>query len=97
MSSYRYSHLANSDLDEIALYLFNLNPSAAHRLLETLDKTCQLLAEHSEIGRRRPELGADLRSYPVGNYLIFYSIAQDGIIVVRILYGARNLPRIFGE
>jgi toxin ParE1/3/4 len=95
MSSCRHSAAADLDIKEIGLYLFNLNPVAAYRFLETLEETCELLAEHPELGRTRESLGAGLRSFPIGNYLIFYLIAPDGIRVVRIVYGGRDLPGIF--
>ncbi len=95
MSSCRHSSDADSDIEEISLYLFKLNPVAAYRFLEALDETCELLAEHPELGRSRESLGEGLRSFPIGNYLIFYLITPDGIAVVRVAYGGRDLPGIF--
>jgi len=95
MNSYRYSSDANLDLEDIALYLFDQNPVAACHFLDALEETCQLLAEHPGIGRLRPELGEDLRSFPLGNYLIFYTPAPDGIDVARVIYGGRDLPGVF--
>jgi|SRR5712671_2189603 len=97
MSSYRYSSDANSDIEEIVLYIFDLNPVAAHRFLDSLEETCELLAEHPFIGRSRAELGENVRSFPVGNFLIFYTLAADGINVARIIYGGRDLPGVFGR
>jgi toxin ParE1/3/4 len=97
MSSYRFSSEANADMEKIALYLLDLNPTAAHRFLDALDLACELLAEHPQLGRTRQELADGLRSFPIGNYLIFYTIAPDGIDIVRIIYGGRGLPEIFGR
>lgn len=94
MSSYRYSSAAHSDIEEIVLYIFDLNPVAASHFLDLLEETCELLAEHPLIGRLRPELGDELRSFPIGNYLIFYTPAADGIDVARVIYGGRNLPGV---
>ena len=69
MNSYRYSSDANGDIEKIALYLFDLNPVAACRFLDGLEKACELLAEHPLMGRPRPELAENLRSFPIGNYL----------------------------
>ena len=41
------------------------------------------------------ELGESLRSFPVGNYVIFYRAMQDGIEVVRVLSGFRDIPNLF--
>ena len=68
MNSCRFSSDANADVEEIAFYIFDLNPVAASRFLDALDETCALLAQHPLIGRARPELGDNLRSYAVGNF-----------------------------
>jgi toxin ParE1/3/4 len=95
MGSYRYSSEANSDMEKIALYLLDLNPVVAHRFLDELEQASELLAKHPLLGRMREELADGLRSFPIGNYLIFYTIAPDGIYIVRIIYGGRDLPGIF--
>ena len=47
------------------------------------------------LGPERPELGKGLRSFPVGNYLIVYRPANDGIHLIRVVHGSRNLRRLF--
>jgi toxin ParE1/3/4 len=96
MSSFRYSSDANADIEEIILYIFDLNPVAARHFLDSLEATCELLAGHPLIGRSRAELCEALRSFPIGNYLIFYTPAADGIDVARVIYGGRDLPVVFG-
>jgi hypothetical protein len=49
------------------------------------------------MGRVRDELAADLRSFPFGRYVIFYEPIEDGIDVVRVLHGARDIDAVFGE
>lgn len=71
------------------------NPSAADRLIDTFDGTLELLAEAPGIGRLCEELAPSLRSFPVGNYVIFYRPIDDGIELIRVLHGARNIPRLF--
>ena len=95
MSSYRYSSVAHTDIETIARYIFDLNPIAADHFLDALEAACKLLAEHPLIGRPRAELAENLRSFAVGNYLIFYVPAPHGIDVVRVIYGGRDLPGIF--
>jgi toxin ParE1/3/4 len=97
MSAYRYSSDANSDIEGIVLYIFDLNPVAAHRFLDALEETCELLAAHPHIGRSRSELGEGVRSFPIGNYLIFYVPAPHGIDVARVIYGGRDLPDVFNR
>jgi len=38
-----------------------------------------------------------LRSFPFKDYLIFYFPLTNGIEVVRVLYGRRDIERIFQE
>lgn len=92
MSSYRFSSLA---IAEIASYIFDLNPVGAENFLNSLGETCELLVRHPYIGRSRSEFGEDIRSFPVGNYLIFYKPALRGIDVARVIYGGRDLPAQF--
>ena len=54
-----------------------------------------LLAENPEMGRTRNDLETNLRSFPVGNYVIFYEVIVGGIEVLRVLHGARDIPDIF--
>jgi plasmid stabilization system protein ParE len=54
MSSCRNSSDANTDIEGIVLYNFDLNPVAARNFLDALEETCELLAEHPLIGRPRP-------------------------------------------
>ena len=95
MNSIRFSTEANLDIEEIANYIFDLNPVAAYRFLDALGETFELLAEHPRLGRRRTELGKGLRSFPVGNYLVFYMPERDGVDIIRVIYGGRNLPGVF--
>jgi plasmid stabilization system protein ParE len=41
-----------------------------------------------------PSPMADI-SFPHGGYLIFYRPLPDGVEIVRIIHGARNLSRLF--
>jgi toxin ParE1/3/4 len=87
---------AHRDLVEIAVYLNEQNPVAADRVLDAIDDYCRLLADFPEMGRKRDELAPSLRSYPVGNYVIFYRVESKGIQIIRVLHGARDLPGFFG-
>jgi len=54
-----------------------------------------LLAEQPMLGRSRDELAPGLRSIPLGRYVIFYEVIPDGISIVRVLHGARDLGSLF--
>jgi toxin ParE1/3/4 len=86
---------AELDRVEITLHIAQHNPAAAEHLLETIDDKCRLLAQRPELGRKRFELAPNLRGLPVGNYIIFYLPLPDGIQIVRVLHGARDIPALF--
>lgn len=86
---------AERDRLEIILTIAEDNPLAADRLLDAIDEKCRLLARTPELGRKRFELAAGLRSLAIGNYVIFYRPAAEGIQVIRVLHGARDIPGQF--
>jgi toxin ParE1/3/4 len=92
-----HAHAVQNDILEIWSYIAEDNIGAADRLLETFDEKINMLAESPGIGRRRPELKRGIRSFRVGQYLILYQIVRDGIEIIRVLHGARNLRRIFRQ
>jgi toxin ParE1/3/4 len=85
------TQLAESDYREIWRYIAKDNPDAGDRLLRRIDEQLALYAQHPGMGRARPELGARLRSFVVGNYVVFYRPTDDGIELIRVLHGARRL------
>lgn len=60
-----------------------------------IDQKFKTLAAQPDRGRKRDELGEDLRSFAVGRYIIFYRPLPDGVEIVRVLHGARDLDVIF--
>jgi toxin ParE1/3/4 len=91
MKQIRVSDAARLDRIEIWLHIANDNPGAADNLIEEFDESLWMLAESPGLGRLRPELGLEVRYFPVANYLIFYQEVPDGIRVLRIIHGARRL------
>ena len=95
MGLIRRTPTSRKDYRAIWGYIAKDNPGAADALLRQLDSTLQMLSDHPHAGQRRPELRPRLRSLPVGNYLIFYRPMRNGIELVRVLHGARNLRKEF--
>src|SRR5687768_9009330 len=91
------SAASEQDAYEIALFIARDNPDAAFRLIDRFDETLQMLAQNPLAGRIREELAPRTRSFPVGNYLLFYRPAEDGIELIRVLHGARDLRRLFNR
>lgn len=87
--------LAEADLDEIWDYIAEDSPERASNFLRKLYAKMQILAASPNIGRRRDELVPGLRSFPYGNYVIFYLPTENGIEVVRVLQGSRDIVQVF--
>ena len=47
------------------------------------------------MGRSRKDLRPDLFSFPVGKHVLFYRPQPAGIVLVRVIHGARDLPALF--
>jgi toxin ParE1/3/4 len=89
--------LARQDLGDIWDYAAESDIERADRLLDAIGERCRRLAEYPEMGRARHELLVNLRSFTVKNYVIFYQPIDDGIEVLRVLHGARDVHRVFDE
>jgi len=97
VARYRLAELACIDLAEIRRYVAEDNPVAADRLLATFFKTFGIVATHPELGTARPQYkGGDLRSFSVGNYVIFYRSTGSIVEVARVLHGARDIDSLMG-
>lgn len=95
MKRIQFSDLARNDLDEIWFSIAIENLSAADRTVDRIDGLLKKLLEFPEIGSERDDIRAGgLRSFPCGNYLVFYRQMSSGIAVVRIVYGGRDLEAL---
>lgn len=88
---------ARLDVADIWLYLRDRSPGAADRFLEDLDAVLQTLATNPYLGRVRPELADQLRSFVVGAYVAYYLPLEDGIELVRVLHASRDVRSEFDQ
>jgi toxin ParE1/3/4 len=91
MASVVFAPRAREDLSSIFDYIANDKPLAAVRWLKSIQDKCGLIASAPEIGERRPEYGPDIRGTVVGRYVIFYRPLPDGVEVVRVVAGERDI------
>ncbi len=78
---------AERDLIEIFQFIAEDHEPAADRLLDRVNRALLTLRDNPQVGRARPELAPNLRSYPVGNYVLHYRPSERGIEVVRVRSG----------
>ena len=69
----------------------------ADRFAAFIDSQFRALARQPNMGRSRPELANDLRSFPVGRYMIFYVPIPKGVEIVRVLHGARDIRSVLHD
>jgi len=90
--------LAKQDLFDIWDYISPNSPKGAARIIGEIYAGFSMLADQPRAGRERPELGAELRSFPIAGYLIFYRHGPATLTVVRILHAARDItPDLLSE
>jgi toxin ParE1/3/4 len=92
----RRSPQAAADLKRIWRHVAReASETVADRLLDRIAAAASLLAAYPHSGVARPELQPELRSRPVGSYVIFYQPQADGIEIVRVLHGRQDVAHRF--
>jgi toxin ParE1/3/4 len=95
MGNYIITRQAEHDIDDILVHIAADNLDAALSFKDRLTNLFEMLADNTKAGRERPELKEDLRSFAVGNYLIFYRTWAGNAAIVRVIHGERDLDEIF--
>jgi toxin ParE1/3/4 len=95
----------NADFDQ--QYRWSMDKAGeevAERFLRAVLVTLRLLAEHSDLGRRRKFRHPRLRGLysfqverPFNKILIFYRVMENTLQAWRLMHGSRDLPRRLAE
>ena len=96
MRRLRYLPAAQRDLLDILTFVARQSGSLAlaQDFVARLRRQCRHLAHlPGTLGRARPELRPDIRSFPFGNYVIFFRYLDDAFEVVNILEGHKDIER----
>ncbi|KAF0144333.1 MAG: RelE/StbE family addiction module toxin [Nitrospirae bacterium] len=101
MKQHRYAvrllEIAEDDLNEIVTYIAAENFTAAEALAAKIEKNLSHLSVHPFIGRVPEEEELTRLGYRyliVQDYLIFYTIEGQTILIHRIIHGARDYLRL---
>jgi len=86
---------ARADLIEIADFIAQDDPGRALSFVAEIEARMRAAAERPMSFPARDELHEGLRAARHGRYLIFFVEQGDEVQVVRVLHGARDLPRAF--
>ena len=73
-------------------------PGIAAGVVSRIREKCELLGETpGEIGVARPELGEDVRSFPVPPHVLFFRYRRSQVQVIRILHERQDLDVSYPE
>ena len=95
-----YSPEARADLLALETYIAtNDGEARAELIIGRIDEAILNLAYMPGIGRPRPYLAQDARAFAVSPWIIVYALLPDldGIAVLRIIDGRRDLDAVFGR
>ncbi len=97
MSEILRCHAVDEDLLRIWLHIARDDPAAADRQLERIENRCRVLASQPEMGELRPDLGTNVRCFSVDNYVVIYRPRDDGILLLLVTHGSRDVPTVFHQ
>ena len=99
--AYSFAPKARTDLEDVLRYIEEelSNPKAAVDMAKTFFEKIDTLRASPLSGRKIDNeyvLDQNLRKFFVGKYIVFYKPDEDNrtIIIVRIIYGGRNVDDI---
>ena len=96
----RLLSIAEQDLVDLVSYVAAENSRAAAEVLDHIEASLAALQSHPFVGRvpHNPKLTAlGYRVLVIDNYLVFYKVKGNAVLVHRILHGARDLLRVLSD
>ncbi len=97
--AHRLAPRTAADLDDIWYYVATESSSLemADRLIDTITDRFLALASFPYLGRSREgDFGPGYRSLAVGEYVVVYCVENEGVQILRVVHGRRDLERLFG-
>jgi len=95
MSRVNITAPARQDLDSIWDYIAETSVENANRLIARIESQSALYASQPEMGASANHFRVGLRYFVVNQFVVFYRPEPDGILVVRVLHGSRDLLGLF--
>ena len=98
MKRFHYLAAADADLDNITEYFSSHSPAAGAMFFNEFESRCRMTSAFPKTGRPREEYGPGIRSFVVGSYVAFFRPFADGILILRVLHGSRDVtPEMFPD
>lgn len=92
-----YSEEVESDLDSLAEYIAADNPRRAVSFLREIHAEIERIGKGPLLYQLRPDIGPDARLAVVGRQVILFRSTYDVLYIERVVYGGRELPRLFNQ
>jgi toxin ParE1/3/4 len=86
-----FSSFVEGDLDAIADYIAQDNPTRALSFIREIRDQIRSVGQNPLLHRLRPELGESARMALVSRYVILFRIVGDIVRIERVVYGGRDL------
>jgi toxin ParE1/3/4 len=88
---------ADAALEAIWEYIARDDASAADRVILKIDATSRQYANQPLMGEARRDLAPDVRCFHVGSYVVIYRPIHDGVELLTVVHGARDIPAVFRD
>jgi toxin ParE1/3/4 len=86
---------AEADLERIGDYIAQDNPRRAFTYVQELRARCERLASLPERFPLIPRYeGSGMRRMSFGEYLVFYRVRADRVVVLHVLHGATDYEKL---
>ena len=98
MRRFHYSATADADLDDITEYFSARSAGAGATFFNEFESRCRTTTAFPKTGRPREAYGPGIRSFVVGSYVAFFRPTEEGILILRVLHGSRDVtPDMFSD
>jgi addiction module RelE/StbE family toxin len=96
MLDIKFTNSAEFDLEDIADFISKDTHSRALKYLDKMQNSIELLSNNPKLGILCKNKNVDLncRIFIFEDYLIFYRVLQDSILIIRILHSSTNYKKI---
>jgi len=87
--------LAREDIGEIYFYIAVDNPQSALAMTDKITDKIDMLAELPLSGKIVPDnelAKQEYRMLIINNFIVFYKVIDDEVVVYRVLHGMRDYP-----
>jgi toxin ParE1/3/4 len=92
MSRIKRTRSAIVDVTTIWNYIAERNFPAAEVWADRVDAKLRLLARNPELGESVDHLRQGARRVSLQNYVLYFEPIEDGVRLLRVVHGARDVP-----